>query len=141
MRALTAVLAVTLLSLPLEAQDVTLGDQVRVRGNADSAWSEGRLMAKSDSTLSVAHGTERVRYELGQLQADHWNPNSPVVSVLAMSGGSALGWYVAGASGDESDAWFTGSAGADVAAAAGVGAAIGALMWASNPGDWEKWIR
>lgn len=150
MRTLTAVLAALLVTpLALRAQDVTLGDRVRYRTDADSAWVEGRLMAVEDSSLSVAVGTRELHAELAAVQkAERWEPTNPAWTLLGSTVGMAAGWWVGGELGGDTDAcdfdgadcpWITGSAAGDVGLAGGVGLVSGLVVWAVDRGDWKEW--
>ena len=73
MARLLATLFVLTLTIPLRAQPIPAGGEVRVRGAEDTPWVLGLFARHDSTTLTMTYaGTERV-YELASLERVEWH--------------------------------------------------------------------
>ena len=134
MARLLATLLVLALTVPLHAQPIPAGDEVRVRRAEDTPWVLG-LFARHDSTTltMTSAGAERV-YELASLERVEWYTGRDLGKTLAITGAVGIGaGLVFGLLLCGSDSWGDCTVGESIAWGAAAGLAGGLAQHAIDP--------
>ena len=134
MARLLATLFVLTLTVPLHAQPIPAGGEVRVRGAEDTPWVLGLFARHDSTTLTMTYaGTERV-YELASLERVEWHTDWELGKTLAISGGVGIGLgLVFGLLFCGSDSWGDCTVGESIAWGAAAGLAGGLVQHAIDP--------